>query len=542
ALYRWADALNTQKQHERAAEKCQEAIDLDPRDPLGYMFFGAVRAAQERFDEAIEQYRQADSLWQQKESKARKRALWLWAVALYLQEHYEQAAEKCQKAKDVDPEFPDAYHTLGAVRAAQERLDEAIEQYRQADSLWQKKGSKARKRALWNWAGALRLQGHHEEAAEKCQEAIDLDPRDPLGYIVFGAVREAQERFDEAIEQYRQADASWQKRESKDRKYALWYWGWVLRQQEKFEDAKTKFDCAQKIVKGDANEVYLYGHSLIDLGHYQDAIAQFDRASALDQDDPEPHSSKADLLFRLGRYEEGWKEWRTARQCYERLLDGELRGAEHLRKAVIFASVLGEIFEDYEDSDKLYKRVVGRQDGDADAWAGRAILSQQWANSDAKKPPEIYARLSYLVRRASGLLKRQLGKGTDFQTYLALADLYIEFCDWTEAREQLDLADSVCGGSRLKRAKVTERRGLVCYHLGQHAEAVEKFRQALLVRPDSLDLRSNLGTALLRLKQFETAQDEFDRVLKDAPGNIEALCGAAQVHIELAADGDPDQY
>src|SRR5262249_20421024 len=164
------------------------------------------------------------------------------------------------------------------------------------------------------------------------------------------------------------------------------------------------------------------------------------------------------------------------------------------------------------------------------------------ANSDAKKPPEIYARLSYLVRRASGLLKRQLGKGTDFQTYLALADLYIEFCDWTEAREQLDLADSVCGGSRLKRAKVTERRGLVCYHMGQHAEAVEKFRQALLVRPDSLDLRSNLGTALLRLKQFETAQDEFDRVLKDAPGNIEALCGAAQVHIELAADGDPDQY
>src|SRR5262249_13348936 len=89
------------------------------------------------------------------------------ALCGYGQEHYEQAAEKCQKAKDLDPEFPDAYHTLGAVRAAQERLDEAIEQYRQADSLWQKKGSKARKRALWNWAGALRLQGHHEEAAEK---------------------------------------------------------------------------------------------------------------------------------------------------------------------------------------------------------------------------------------------------------------------------------------------------------------------------------------------------------------------------------------
>jgi tetratricopeptide (TPR) repeat protein len=334
----------------------------------------------------------------------------------------------------------------------------------------------------------------------------------------------------------------WQEKESNARKRALWAWGWVLGQQEKFEDAKTKFDCAQKMVKGDAKAVYLYGYSLTDLGQYQDAIVQFDKASALDQDDPLPRHSKAGLLFQLGRYEEGWKEWWAARQCYERLLDGELRGAAHSRNAIILAGVLGEIFEAYEDSDKLYKQVLERQDGNANASVGRATLNQQWANSDAKKPAEIHARLSYLVRRSSELLKRQLGKGIDFQTYLALADLYIEFCDWTEAREQLDLADSLCGGSTLKRGRVTERRGLVCYHMGQHAEAVEKFRQALLVRPDSLDLRSNLGNALLRLKQFETAQNEFARVLKDGPGNIDALCGAAQVHIELAEDGDPDQY
>jgi hypothetical protein len=46
-----------------------------------------------------------------------------------------------------------------------------------------------------------------------------------------------------------------------------------------------------------------------------------------------------------------------------------------------------------------------------------------------------------------------------------LADLYIEFGDWTEAREQLDLAELVCGGSRLNRAQVTGRRGLVCYRM-----------------------------------------------------------------------------
>ena len=202
--------------------------------------FGRVRAAQERFDEAIEQYRQADALWQKKGSKDRKFALRNWVEALRLQEHYEQAAEKCQEAIGLDPEFPDAYHTFGLVRAAQERFDEAIEQYRQADALWQKKGSKDRKFALRNWADALRLQEHYEQAAEKCQEAIGIDRHDPLGYILFGLVRAAQERFDEAIEQYRQADALWQKKGSKDRKFALWYWVEALRLQEHYEQAAEK--------------------------------------------------------------------------------------------------------------------------------------------------------------------------------------------------------------------------------------------------------------------------------------------------------------
>jgi tetratricopeptide (TPR) repeat protein len=540
ALWSWANALSAQKHHEQATEKCREAIDLDRNDPWAYMCFGLVRAAEEHFDDAIEQCRQADELWQKKGSKDRKYALCYFGSALHKREHYEQAAEKYQQAIGIDPEFPDAYNSFGSVRAAQERFDDAIELYRQADELWQKKESNGRKRALWSWANALSAQKHYEQAAEKCREAIDLDPHDPWGYFYSGRVRATQERFDDAIEQYGQADELWQKKGSKDRKYALWYWGSVLREQEKFEDAKTKFDCAQEIIKGDAEAVFYYGVSLTDLGQYQDAIVQFDKASVLDKDDSLPRHWKADLLFRLGCYEEGWKGWWAARQCYERLLDGELRGAEHLSNAIGFAAVLGDIFESYEDSDKLYKRVLERQDGNANASVGRATLNQQWANSDAKKPAEIHARLSYLVRRSSELLKRQLGKGIDFQTYLALADLYIEFCDWTEAREQLDLADSLCGGSTLKRGRVTERRGLVCYHMGQHAEAVEKFRQALLVRPDSLDLRSNLGNA--RLKQFETAQNEFARVLKDGPGNIDALCGAAQVHIELAEDGDPDQY
>src|SRR5262249_28660275 len=304
ALWLWAVALHMQEHYEQAAEKYQEAIGIDRDFPDAYNSLGRMRVEQERFDEAIEQYRQADKLWQAKASKDRKYALRDWADALCLQGHYDEAADKCQEAIGIDREYPDAYRGLGQVRVEQERFDEAIEQYRQADKLWQKEGPKNRKDALRSWAYALREQKHYEEAAEKCLEAIELDRLDPLSLMLFGGIRAAQERFDEAIEQYRQADKLWQKKESKDRKNALWNWGWALRRQEKFEDAKTKFDCARQIVKGDAQAVHYYGHSLIDLGQYQDAIAQFDKASTLDQDDPEPHHSKANLLFMLGHYEQ----------------------------------------------------------------------------------------------------------------------------------------------------------------------------------------------------------------------------------------------
>ena len=103
-------------------------------------------------DETSAHNDQKDGLCQQKESEDGRHALCNQADALREQEYYEQAAGKCQEAIDLDPEFPNAYNSLGQVRAAQERFDEAIELFRRADALWQKHESKDRKRALCHWA------------------------------------------------------------------------------------------------------------------------------------------------------------------------------------------------------------------------------------------------------------------------------------------------------------------------------------------------------------------------------------------------------
>src|SRR5215470_14442108 len=109
------------------------------------------------------------------------------------QEQYEQAAEKYQQAIDIDPEFPDAHNSFGQVRAAQERFDEAIEEYRQADALWQKEESNARKRVLLSWASALFMQKQHEAVIEKCRQAVSIDRHDPQSRWLFGVLLAGQE-------------------------------------------------------------------------------------------------------------------------------------------------------------------------------------------------------------------------------------------------------------------------------------------------------------------------------------------------------------
>jgi tetratricopeptide (TPR) repeat protein len=222
---------------------------------LPHIWFGDLLADQKLFDRAIEKYRKAGELGRKKESKDRKSALRAWAGALDAQKLYEQAAEKFREAVSVDPDDPWTYDQFGDMYADQELFDKAIEQYRQADEKWQKKEPKDRKIALRDWARALHNQKHYEQAAEKFREAISVDPDDPWTYEQFGDIYADQKRFDDAIEQYRQADEKWQKKEPKERKIALRDWAYSLRQQKHYEQAVEKY---REAIRVDENDPWTY--------------------------------------------------------------------------------------------------------------------------------------------------------------------------------------------------------------------------------------------------------------------------------------------
>jgi tetratricopeptide (TPR) repeat protein len=140
--------------HAEAEAIFRNAVQANPDYPDAYNLLGLVLAAQELFEEAIGQYGKAATLWQKAGSTDRKVALINWGDALRLKKLYGQAAEKYREAIAVDPDYPNAYNSLGRALAAQELFEEAIGQYGKADALWQKAGSSDRKFALTNWSDA----------------------------------------------------------------------------------------------------------------------------------------------------------------------------------------------------------------------------------------------------------------------------------------------------------------------------------------------------------------------------------------------------
>jgi len=310
---------------------------------------------------------------------------------------------------------------------------------------------------------------------------------------------------------------------------------------ERFDEAVAR---AKQALDADPDDFwpYLdYGSVLWQSGRPNEALLAYDQAIERDREHPYPHHYRASLLFELGRYKDGWEEWRTASDCYRKAIDKTEDPEEIADRAHYFGNVLAQVFNDYRAAEPYYRIATRRKNYDDATLRDVASAYQAWANADAP-PPDIQTRLSPALQKAIVLSKRRLGKGNDFQVLLALADLHIDTQDWVAGRSCLEQAAQLCNDSRLKRAEVDRRQGLLELCAERYTDAVESFRKAICVRTGDLELRSNLGKALSHAKRFADAREEYGRVLRCAPGTIDALIGLARVCIELADEGETEYY
>jgi tetratricopeptide (TPR) repeat protein len=81
-----------------------------------------------------------------------------------------------------------------------------------------------------------------------------------------------------------------------------------------------------------------------------------------------------------------------------------------------------------------------------------------------------------------------------------------------------------------------------CRRVGLLEESVEVSRSGLAQHPAYLSARVTLGRALLQLGELDEAQHEFERVRQNAPQNLPALRGLAEIHSRRGAFQEAHTY
>ena len=81
------------------------------------------------------------------------------------------------------------------------------------------------------------------------------------------------------------------------------------------------------------------------------------------------------------------------------------------------------------------------------------------------------------------------------------------------------------------------RTGWVLAGLERHEEAVESFRDALALEPESVMAHASMGDALVRLERYEEALESFERALSADPPFEPARAGAEHARRRLEDSG-----
>ena len=164
-------------------------------------FYREFDAAQQLQEE--HRYAEAIPAWQIAAAKdpTDARPLNNMGVALDASGRTAEAIDVYKKSLAINPDSSQAQNNLGSALAESGRLDEAIEHIRRAVELDADNGS-----ARVNLGHILlQMGGHGDEAITELKKGIELAPRSPDGYNVYGVYLAQEGRLDEAIAQLQKA-------------------------------------------------------------------------------------------------------------------------------------------------------------------------------------------------------------------------------------------------------------------------------------------------------------------------------------------------
>jgi len=419
--------IYTKEQNANAAvAEFKRAINIAPKLPYGYIGQGRV--------ELKNNVKEAEKLFKQAEGLGKKNAdvQVQIADAYFANNMIAKATSTLEKAKKINKEFADIYLLEGDMiiksNVNGENIGKAMNRYDDAD-YFSKNTSKL---AFVKLAQMYRLQNRQDLALNKINAALALDNDYLPAYIVLGDIKNSQKRYKEAIEAYEKVIATCEPPIEVFETYAQ-----ALYLDNQFDKSLQKIQMVFTQKTNNATLRRLEAYNLYELGEYNDgvqkmekfmvsvpqdkhiyldfitlgrlytkqnnydkAIENFNKAIALDTENPDTYKEIALVYSSAGQYDEALSSFEKYFELNPNYLNIEL----YLYSEICINAADAICFE---VSDALSKEIIE---------AKRALLEKYvekgvWANTELiKRAPDsylgyfgranIYARVDTYMQRA----------------------------------------------------------------------------------------------------------------------------------------------
>lgn len=281
-----------QKGHLAEAEALyKRVLDQHPRHGDAWAMMGALCVQTGHHDHAISHLETAIQL---EEGKAQT---WSnYGLALERAGRHQDALGAYQKALKLQPDYIDAYNNLGRLLADTGNLEQARAVYLLGLELANEEPG-----LLLNLANLLRQAGEYNEALLFAQRAVELAPDNIHPRLL---------QIDILLQIGEQGDA-WSKQEElaqlfPDDPFTFNITGILLSADNDFEGAAKQFRQALVRNPSYAQGYYNLGNALQAIGRNDEALEAFDAALKFHPDYMQAALNRSMLLLDLGRFNEGW--------------------------------------------------------------------------------------------------------------------------------------------------------------------------------------------------------------------------------------------
>lgn len=322
-------------------------------------------------------------------------------------------------------------------------------------SIWTDTVAKSPRSAVaeGNLGTAYFNRGNLQASLDHFRKCVALDPRPPNSYYNLGLAYGRLLRFEEAYQQFEET-----LRKNPKHYAAAYQAGLVLRQLGRRAEAETLLRRAAELRPDFALPYEELGYLAGDAGDFNVAIANFDKALAMEPTLATAALGRAAAEFSLGRLDEA-----------ERDLKALAETAPHLPQVRFYLGLIRAARGDRAGARVEYENAIRINPASADAQLNLGIMLAEEGNISAAVPHlEIAAQVAP-----------------------------------RNARAQANLANAMM-------------------ELGRMDDAIARYQTALQLEPQNAKIHFNLGNAFLRLERWPDAQRQFAEAARLDPTQTDA--------------------